>query len=330
MILSREGQVSTPQRYHIHVCLVRNEHPEFENALQLALSDGYFLTWDLIAHPSQFMDYTRQQIDQCDYLLFVLGNGYGHLSPSGVSLLHLSYIYAVTKKKPLLALIKTQTPQVEFSRQRIDLASLIDKDQGNRAMYFLRTQQAIDELKLALNDLINTESTQGWVRGTIAQPFSRNILQPKPATTTTLRGNLLSSVPNPSKNFDPPPNFENMTLDDSFLVNFSAHAYQAGNLQEVMATHSFTWREVIDQLRLLTPNFSSDSLLRRLNESLKPVALMEASKVVPNLHAVSRHQINNVDFQWLKQQLVDNQWLLPAKDERIGREFWRLNTNLTN
>ena len=78
---------------------MRNEHPEFENALQLALSDEYFLTWDLIAHPSQFMDYSKQQIDRCDYLLFVLGTGYGHLSPSGVSNLHLSYIYANTKRK---------------------------------------------------------------------------------------------------------------------------------------------------------------------------------------------------------------------------------------
>lgn len=340
----------TRQRYHIHVCLVRNEHPEFENALQLALSDDYFLTWDLIAHPNTFIEYSRQQIDRCDYLLFVLGNSYGHISLSGVSLLHLSYIYAATKRKPMIALIKTQTGNVTFTRQRLDLANLMQKDQGERVIYFHRTQDAIDEGQKALKTLIINHPQVGWTRAKYSAS-NDNVILPKPIDMSLDKPDSLfapiatPSVYTPSGVSTPaigglnvdasgqsagsaPAELSAIAPDVSILVNFSAHAYQDGNLQDIMAAHTFTWGEIIDLLKPLNAPFSSDMMQRRLSESLKPAALAEASKTMPNVHAVSRCQINAVDFQWIKKQLVDNKWLLPARDNRSTREFWTINPSI--
>ena len=64
--------MSQKKRYHIHISLVRNENVNLENALEYALSTDYFLTWDLLATHTNFVEYSRQQIDQCDYMIFIL------------------------------------------------------------------------------------------------------------------------------------------------------------------------------------------------------------------------------------------------------------------
>lgn len=340
--------VPTKQRYHIHICIVRNEKPELENALQQALSDRYFLTWDLIGHPATFMDYSRQQIDRCDYLLFVLGNGYGYISPSGVSYLHLSYIYAATKRKPMLALVKTHSTSVTFTRQRLDLASLIQRDQGESVMAFYQVADVIAQLDDALHTLLSARPQRGWTRAGYAishdAALSASVTTATSVSTDGDKGDYLFSQPSTPSLFYPKSLSDNtpsqdeadrgippavdanlMAQDTRVLVNYSAHAYQDGNLQDIMAAHTFTWGEIIELLRELPTPFSSDMMQRRLNESLKPAALVEAKKTRPNVHAVSRCQINAVDFQWVKKQLTDNQWLLAAKESRMGRELWQIN-----
>lgn len=156
-------------RYHIHVCLVKNEQPELENALQIALADSYFLTWDLNGTPANFMDYTRKQIDRCDYVLFVLGDSYGNLSPSGVSYLHLSYVYATTKRKTLFTLIK-QAELVTLNndthaRQRGDFAGTLEKDQTDYTTFYGNDlESAMSQCLFNLKQLIERFPKAGWVK----------------------------------------------------------------------------------------------------------------------------------------------------------------------
>ena len=48
--------MSQKKRYHIHISLVRNENVNLENALEYALSTDYFLTWDLLATHTNFVN----------------------------------------------------------------------------------------------------------------------------------------------------------------------------------------------------------------------------------------------------------------------------------
>lgn len=163
------------QRYHIHVCLVRNEQPDLENALQVAMAEGYFLTWDLSGSPSNFLDYTRRQIDRCDYVLFVLGDSYGNLSPSGVSYLHLSYVYATTKRKTLFALVKQAEDVVSQNetrtRQRADFASMVEKDQAKyTTTYSHNLISAVQTCLINLTQLIAAVPKAGWTKSTELTP----------------------------------------------------------------------------------------------------------------------------------------------------------------
>ena len=178
------------QRYHIHVCLVRSEQPDLENALQVAMVDDYFLTWDLSGSPSNFLDYTRRQIDRCDYVLFVLGDSYGNLSPSGVSYLHLSYVYATTKRKTLFALVKQAedvVPQNETcTRQRADFASMVEKDQAKyTTTYSHNLICAVQACLINLTQLMAIAPKAGWMKSTKLPPehTERLLTPPKELST---------------------------------------------------------------------------------------------------------------------------------------------------
>lgn len=331
------------QRYHIHVCLVKNEQPDFENALQIALAKNYFLTWDLIGHPVDFMSYSRQQIDKCNYVLFVLGDGYGYLSPSGVSYLHLCYVYATAKQKPLFALIKTPANQQEYSRQRADFAELIEKEQGDNIASYTHAMEAVRFCQIGIAKLAEDNPSIGWQKLPLNNRFvhhdfaTSRVISPltphvSPIKRALSQANIVIANKQLESSTKLPDNtsFHPSTLSNTIMVSYSAHAYHDGNLKDLMLTHQFTCYEILAALQTLVEPFSTEAMLRKLNETLNKFALAEAIKILPNTHAVSRCQMNTADFQWIKKQLMANEWLLPIKEEndRSNREFWRLSEDI--
>ena len=328
--------MSVRQRYHLHICLVRNEDPALENALQLALSDDFFLSWDLIGAPIELNNFSRRQIDSCDYLLFILGDSYGAVDLTGVSALHLSYIYATTKRRPMLTLIKSETSAGEFSRQRIDFAAFIEKDAHQlvqKPIYYNDFRDALVKFNIALDSLLQSNPKPAWQYSDqpsdahdiwlSAPSMTKDTTSPS-HTLTSSTGDALalpnqtmsntgSSLPHPAP-----------ITDEPVIVNYSAHAFRAGNLQTIIGNHMFVWGDLLNALKTLVPPFSTDMLQKRLSELLKDVAMQEACKRFPDVHAVSRCQLNSTDMQWLKTQLVNKNWLLKASDTRDIRELWQL------
>lgn len=363
-------------RYHIHVCLVKNEQPEFENAWQIASTNSYFLTWDLMDMSMPYLSYSRQQIEKCDCVLFVLDDSYGQLSPSGISFLHLCYIFAKTKRKPLFALIKN--PADFHERRRTDFAELIEKEQAGNVGYYHLIAEAVKVALAGLHQLKPQYANAGWVQNTAKKISKDNdsLFSPKmvtnstsatlpvdtitadlepaaikrpratrttttaktdpsvnPAVTTVTTANVGSSLSGANPDLHaihatpivPILPSETLIITDTIMVSYSAHAYQDGNLSDLMLTHSFSWQEILDALKTLPTVFSNDAILKKFNELLSQTALAEALQVMPNAHAVSRCQINTLDFQWVKKQLVNHHFLLKAADERGTRELWQVN-----
>jgi hypothetical protein len=116
-------------------------------------------------------DYIKDAIDDCDYYVLILGGRYGSLSTDGVSFTEKEYDYAVSKAKPIIALLH-QRPD-NLPRNRTDgNDSAWEKLQGFRSKVadsctcsFWKTS---DELRAnALTGLISEfERTpaRGWVR----------------------------------------------------------------------------------------------------------------------------------------------------------------------
>lgn len=304
----------------IHVCLMRNEQPLLENALQDALTPMYHLTWDLIGNPENANTFSRRQIDASDAVLFVLGEDYGTLSPTGVSNLHLNYLYARNKPAPVVALLRSAATLNTVSRQRLELANQVQKEQYERAVLYHDVPQAVEEALRLLSELRVTEQTSTTLYPTSLIPHINESFKLLPSRKSLQRA-LIPSQPNPEPSVQ-------LELDDMVLANYSAHAYQHGNVHDITATYSFSWGEILDLIAQLPTPFSTEMLQRAFNEALKAPALVVVEETMPDAHAVSRCQINSLDLQWIKQQLVDSRWIIPYKDERSTRELWQLNRSM--
>ncbi len=121
--------------YHIHAIQVVNDQPEVASQLVLFLENKAVLTQDLPAISTQATNYSRRCIDACDFVIMIIGESYGAPNPSGVSQLHLSYLTAKTKDKPMLILLKAQGSSTR-SRQLINFISTIEKDKPQHLYYY--------------------------------------------------------------------------------------------------------------------------------------------------------------------------------------------------
>jgi hypothetical protein len=62
-----------------------------------------------------------------------------------------------------------------------------------------------------------------------------------------------------------------------------------------------------------------------MNNYLEGIALEEARKVMPRVHAVSRTHVDTRSLQQLKLQMKWNNWIIPQSDIGSGtRVYWRL------
>lgn len=98
------------RRYQVFLT-TSGEEMQAERALvvQTLVGMGFF-AWGLASRTPLSSAYARRQIDDCDYVVLLLGSQYGEQSVSGISYMHLEYIYAVTKQKPIMVIMH-QSPQ---------------------------------------------------------------------------------------------------------------------------------------------------------------------------------------------------------------------------
>lgn len=69
---------------------------------------GMGFSWGLEQRTPLTTAFARRQIDDCDYVVILLGSQYGEQSVSGVGYMHLEYIYAVSKQKPIIVFMHEQ------------------------------------------------------------------------------------------------------------------------------------------------------------------------------------------------------------------------------
>lgn len=306
------------RRYHIHLACVSNDQPDVLDNLALFFEHRAFLTRDLrVMNNSDTMNYSRRCIDSCDYVIVIIGDEYGELNPSGVSQLHLSYINAKTKNKPMLILIKSHDDTQDLSRQLIDLIRMIEQQKAGFIYYYDNKTNLSLLLENAFAEMLRHYKGLGWVRAT-----------PKEAQAPSYRSaevqhhsnqNMLNK---PSK-VDQNSLIQNVHLNNSLTLHYYAHAYSAGNLAEVSLQADTTWREILKILLKLPSQFSTQGLLRALNDLVSLNAMETVKQTMPNVHAVSRCQVTQADLMWIQEELISLGWIESINSHtRSSRELW--------
>ena len=125
------------KRYQVFITTSGKEmQPERMVVSQTLIGMGFF-SWGLEQRTPLSTAFARRQIDDCDYVLLLLGSQYGEQSVSGVSYLHLEYIYAVTKQKPIIVFMH-ESP--EFREPHLKEESTLLKEKFNEFRHQLQKE----------------------------------------------------------------------------------------------------------------------------------------------------------------------------------------------
>lgn len=273
----------------------------------------------------------RRQIDDCDYMIFLLGGSYGDLSASGISYMHLDFLYALNKQKTIISLIDA-TPENRDSFAKQTNPELIKKFHAFREQLRLESRYShlfTSQVDLAtnarnlLNKAIREVPSTGWVRPQPNDVLHSEIqrLKQKIAQLEQPENRLNVPIGNGKTTIAQTP-----SRSDQFNVSYRTQAYQDGNLQDLQLFRAMTWIQV---LQVLAPHFKEESaeqnFQRVLNQYLEESALQDVHKNLPRAHAVARTQIDSRSLQQIKLQMKWNNWIVPKHDSDTSmRITWQL------
>ncbi len=317
-------------RYHIHVICADNDQLLVLDSLAMFFQSHAFLTYDVSSKLPKASLYGRQCIDSCDYALMIIGDSYGTVQKTGVSQMHLSYLNAKAKLKPLVILIKNHRKDTDTSRQLQEFIKSVTRQYNQ--IYYYDTEDDIEQLLVqAYYKILNDhEMTGGWIRAseemikfskqTVAERFtdllSNHKMVEKDSDEVTEAGSVADGVSS------------TIVLSETFNIQYSAQAYEGGNLTDVTRVMTLTWQEILVALIKIPTTFSSYGLQNTINRLIAVKAEQDIKQDMPNVHAVSRCQIFQGDLNKLQRQLVAAKWIqlttYGAYGTRVSQELWKL------
>ena len=350
-------------RYHIHVICTAHDQSLVLDSLAIFFQKIAFLTYDVGNQISQASFYSRQNIEICDYIIVVVGDNYGASRHVMVSQMHLSYLGAKAKNKPMMTLIKTRDEEMQVSWQLQDFTRLVER-QSNHIYYYDSSTDISQLLSYANNEMLEKyEIAASWARKSAVEIGHSNNLQsivnenrasfkrPAKITSSHTESTDKSAFFKPlnfendqaSNSIDDPihrcegynrdarqnPETDNLTtpilLSETIIIEYSAQAYEGGNLSDVRLSTELTWQQILGTLAKIPLAFSNYGLQSGLNRLIADKAELEIKNLMPNVHAVARYKIAEQDLFRLQQLLVAANWIeIVASTTRINQQLWKL------
>lgn len=318
------------KRYHVFISTTEADmHAERVVLSQTLVSQGFF-SWGLEQRTPLTTAFARRQIDDCDYFILMLGSRYGELSASGVSYMHLEYIYAVTKQKPILVLMyeapESRAEEFQDKNQEGKVKFLDFRRQLQRERDMVMTFRDLRDLEIAIRhtmpQFLNRYPAQGWIR-----PNQQQVQQLQDENEQLRQKLIQLEQQQPRVNSTPQrvADLPQVQGHEEIAFDYKVHAYQDGNFRELRPQRQMSWN---DLLMVIGPGFSpampEDSFAKILNDYLNSTALADVRDVMPRAHAVARCQINIRALHLIKTQFKNNAWIVPVGRDDRQRILWEL------
>lgn len=322
------------RRYQVFVTTSSAEMHDYCAVVVQTLMGMGFFAWGLASRTPLSSAYARRQIEDCDYVLLILGQGYGEQSVSGISFMHLEYIYAVTKQKPIIAFIFEQRQITSSLEMQQDSNQDTQQYQADQKKYLNFKQQLQHELDQVfsyknLKDLEQSirsnmpQITQrypslGWVR-----PQNLQILQDEIDQLKIQLAEARLSLDRHHQ--DPFFHVPVVSIHDIFSFDYRMRAYQEREFKELVCEKQMTWAALLHLLSLEFHHALPEAAFSKvLNTYLSQHALKDAQKQLPRAHTAAQVQINVRALQSIKLQMRRNEWLLPVGRDDRQRMLWKI------
>ena len=314
------------KRYQVFISTSGSEmQPERIVLAQTLVGMGFF-SWGLEQRTPLSTAFARRQIDDCDYVVILLGSAYGEQSVSGVGYMHLEYIYAVTKQKPIIVFMHEE-PSARDGALHDDKPELCEKFQEFRKLLQnevdqVFTYRSMRDLEMAvrfnLPQMLERSPVLGWVRPQNIQVLQDEIdhLKNKLEQLETEAG---------KREVDPFLSLPKVSMHEPFSFEYRMHAYQDGNFKELKIQKKLTWAQLLSILGTTFVHPTPEEFFsKRMNEYLNETGIQDARVEMPRAHAVARAQINIRALHSIKMQMRQNEWIIQSGRDDRQRMLWQI------
>ena len=314
------------KRYQVFISTSGSEmQPERIVLAQTLVGMGFF-SWGLEQRTPLSPAFARRQIDDCDYVVILLGSAYGEQSVSGVGYMHLEYIYAVTKQKPIIVFMHEE-PSARDGALHDDKPELREKFQEFRKLLQnevdqVFTYRSMRDLEMAvrfnLPQMLERSPVLGWVRPQNIQVLQDEIdhLKSKLEQLETEAG---------KREVDPFLSLPKVSMHEPFSFEYRMHAYQDGNFKELKIQKKLTWAQLLSILGTTFVHPTPEEFFsKRMNEYLNETGIQDARVEMPRAHAVARAQINIRALHSIKMQMRQNEWIIQSGRDDRQRMLWQI------
>ncbi|WPC35135.1 DUF4062 domain-containing protein [Acinetobacter sp. YWS30-1] len=314
------------KRYQVFISTSGVEmQPERIILSQTLVGMGFF-SWGLEQRTPLNTAFARRQIDDCDYVVILLGSQYGEQSVSGVGYMHLEYIYAVTKQKPIIVFMHedpaSRDPSLHDAKPELqekfkEFRQLLQQEADQVFCY--RTLRDLEmAVRLNMPQMLERYPVSGWVRPQNTQALHDEIDQLKAKVAQLERDGGTREV-------DPFLSLPKVSMHEVFSFEYRMHAYQDGNFKELKVQKRLTWAQLLAILGSTFINPTPEEFFsKRMNEYLNETGLEDARAEMPRAHAVARAQINIRALHSLKLQMRQNDWIVPSGRDDRQRLLWQI------
>lgn len=313
-------------RYQVFISTSGSEmQPERAVLAQTLVGMGFF-SWGLEQRTPLSTSIARRQIDDCNYVVILLGSQYGEQSVSGVGYMHLEYIYAMTKQKPIIVFMHEE-PHVRDTKLHDHKNELKEKftefrKQLQHEVDQVFTYRTLRDLELAVRasmpQMLERYPVVGWVR-----PQNTQVLRDEIDALQAKVKKLESELGN--RAVDPLTVVPKVSMHEVYAFEYRMHAYQDGNFKELKPHRKMTWAQLLNVLGTAFVHPTPEEYFsKKMNEYLNETGLEDARKEMPRSHAVSRAQINIRALHEIKMQMRQNEWIIPTGRDDRQRMLWQL------
>lgn len=310
-------------RYQIFISTSgRDMQPERMVLSQTLVGMGFF-AWGLEHRTPLTTTLARRQIDECDYVILLLGSQYGEQSISGVSYLSLEYEYALSLAKPIIVFMHEQPESREIDLQETH-PQLKDKflafrkkllHEAKHIFYFKTPRELELAVRLNIPLMVEQHMGQGWVPAHQAQQLEDEI--------RLLRSKILHLE---QRVTEPSVQLKEVAPQDIFAFEYQIQAFQDGNFKELKRQRQMTWSQLLSVLaKRFETAVPEENFGICLNEYLNQAGLEDARQELPRAHAVACAQINHKALFRIKNQMQSQGWIVPTQTEQ-SYDLWKLTT----
>ncbi len=239
----------------------------------------------------------RSVIDECDIYIVLVGDSYGAISDSGESFIHREAVYAQSKKKTVVALLKNAELK-SLSEQAIQRLKSLHRLMMSGIFKYWNTKE--DLL------LISRQVLQGHLKPHLKLEFNDVVQSAEPAMQDVITDTLFDMK--------------------SYPMRFSGKVFAHGNCHEIGMEVHLSWEVTFLNIASMMTSPVTEDRMRGILEDFVESEYQQGflDKVVDS-HALADVRCNEIAFQRLKAYLKGAGVIENVARQNGGlRNYWQL------